>query len=68
MLKFFKIPSGIQTHDLHDLSPSTHCATLLDNNFGKGTTYKIILDFIILINNTPQHVGVPYHLDYICNC
>lgn len=40
----------------------THFATLLDDNFGKETIYKILLDLsFISINNTSQHGGVSNH-------
>lgn len=45
------------------LNHLTYCATMLDDNFGKETIYKIKLDFISikilnLIDRTSQHGGV----------
>lgn len=59
-------------------NPLTQCATLLEDNFGKETIYKIIHDFIVYFDNkvirqdmevshtTLKYVGFRPHGPSIC--
>lgn len=63
-LEFINVTINIMTY-ISVVNLPTHCATLLYSNFGKETFHKIILDFIISINNTSLHEGVQYHPNYL---